>query len=308
MKQVGDFAELKQVLFKEHGLHYHSRKTDGVSNELHHFSSNGVTPTHILKGLPSDNLEIDFYLRRLPRIEADFEVLQLPELLGVYELPDKTYILLPYYDGETFDFLTPDAAMAKQMVAVVKDLLKVNVEDVTEGGSNFDYERVEEKYWQLFEIAISEGLIQPDDIDRFREISESILTNGRDTQQMILSNYDFNPRNLIRLRSKLVLIDWSKTVAPLEHHLMYPWLLNFDNRVCPNWQKLYAVEFESHLPINPQNIRYQLMYIALKRAVDEMENYHKLNKHPFPLKMATNHIQNFREAMAGANSLIDLSL
>lgn len=308
MKQASDFAELKQVLLEEHDLHYLGPKTKNVSNELHHFSLNGATPTHILKGLSSGDLEIDFYLQRLPLIKAHFEVLQLPELLAAYQLPDKTYILLPHYDGETFDFHTPDEAMAKQMVAVVKDLLKVNVEHVIEGGSKFDYERVQKKYWQLFETAISEGLIQLDDVGRLREISERILTKGRDTQRVMLSNYDFNPRNLIRVGPKLILIDWSKTVAPLEHHLTYPWLLNFRNPVCPNWQRIYATEFESQLPINPQNIRYQLMYIALKRAVDEMENYHKLKKDPFPLRMAKNHMQNFRAAMTGATSLVDLSL
>ena len=284
-------------ILREQGLTYLGPVKRPARYELYEFSQDGGDPSCVLKKLPLSSRELDFYAKRLPRVSGNFNVLQVPELLEIFMFPDEAYVLLPYYDGHHFDFHNPDKEMAKQMVAVVKDLLKIDVEKVVERGSKFDYERYESEFRQSFDEAVSLGLILVDHMSA-KKIAKEILHRGRDTQRMIVSNGDFNPRNLIRLNSKLVLIDWSEIVAPLEHHLTYSWLLNFENEECPEWQKTYATCFENEISVDMRNIRYHLMHKALRRAVAEMKFY-KQGKGDACRKRASNYMTSFNFAIEG---------
>lgn len=297
-EEVKSFEQLKHLLEKEHRMTYLGPKTERVSNRLYKFSLDGLKISHILKELPGSSEEVVFYSKRLPLIREEFSTLQLPKAIGVYKSPESVFLLLPYYDGDRFDFSTPDLDLAKRMVGVVEDLLKIDVERVI-GGINFDHKGYEKRFWGYFEIALSLGLITSPQGSDYKEKATKLWKKGRKMQKMIISNGDFNPRNLIRLSNgKLILIDWDGIAFPLEHHLTYPWLLNWEN---PAWQRKYATEFEKRLPVRPQNIRLHLMDIALRRAVDE-----KRHKNDYADRMAENHMKNFHTSMRGFNSLIEL--
>ncbi len=303
-KSLTTFEEILQDLESSHELILLGKNDDEASNILYAFSSNSSRrKTHVLKELDKDVLETKSYTNFLPLFTAQFEVLQLPEIIGIYSLPEKDYLLLPYYYGDRFNFNTPDEDLPRGMVDVIKDLAKLDVESIMPGGSVYDFAGHEKEFWNFFEKAVTFGLIETSDVDQIRQKAEAILLKGRTTQTMIISNGDFNPRNIIRLSSgKHVLIDWNGIVSPLEHHLTYPWLLNFVN---PTWQKQYASFFEKELPVNIFNTQYHLMKTSLERAVGEMGHY-KPGINENPLIMVKDHMKNFYRGIEGFSSLSEV--
>lgn len=277
-------------------LKFLREKTDNVSNKLYLFTENGIGPQYILKGLPSNDFEIDAYSQYLPKInDTAFKTLILPNLIETYKENGITYLLIPYYQGETFDFNTPDVNLADQLVEVVKELFSIDVESVIKGGGSFDFTGFETKFWNYFNQAVVLGLVNKS----LKSKCAFLLRSGRTNQKMVIANEDFNPRNVIRLVSgKLILIDWNRIVSPLEHLLTYPWLLNWQT---PSWQRLYASKFERELPIENISIQMHLMNIALQRAVGE-----KSHHNPYADGMAQNHLKNFNASLDGFTSLVDL--
>jgi hypothetical protein len=289
------FEEVTQDLEKNRNLHFLKEKTDNVSNKLFIFTENGTSNQFVLKGLRPDDFEIKSLSEYLPKIEKSFNTLVLPQLLQIYKSDELVYLLIPYYHGDTFDFNTPDINLTGQLVEIVKDLSSVDVETVIANGNNFDYRGFESEFWKFFQRGIDIDLI--DETKRSKCLS--LLGSGRNNQHMIISNGDFNPRNVIRLGGgKLVLIDWNGIVSPLEHMLTYPWLLNWQN---PEWQSQYASQFEKELPVENSRIRMHLMNISLKRAVDE-----KKHGNLFADNMARNHIKNYNASLEGISSLVEL--
>jgi len=232
----------------------------------------------------------------LPRVANNFETLVIPELAEQFNGDDRTYLLLPYYSGITFDFNTKDINLANQLVDIVDELLSIDVESVITGGSNFDFQTFEAGFWNFFDQAIKIRLIDGSE----KQVCATILEKGGTIQKMVIINGDFNPRNVIRIENnQIVLIDWNGIVFPLEHLLTYPWLLNWQN---PHWQNQYASKFENDLPINIDNVRMHLMNIALQRAVGE-----KGHGTPYADAMAQNHIKNFFASLKGFKSLLEIS-
>ena len=272
------------------------------SNKLHAFGNPELdSKTHILKQLPeARKQELVTYRVHLPLINSQFEFdrLQLPELTDCFHSTDFSYILIPYYGKNQFDFNTDDITLAEDVVDIVMDLATIDVETVIKGGSTYDYQGFESEFWMSFDNAVEIGLIH-DDEGAFRKKAGEILVAARNSQQMIISNGDFNPRNVIRLpNSMLVLIDWDGIVSPLEHHLAYPWLLNWQNK---DWQRVYASRFEERLPVIKENLRMNLMKISLSRAVDE-----KGHNNDFADQMAEDHLRNFHSSLDGFDSLTAL--
>lgn len=302
---VNSFQDIVDILEKERGLKLLGKNEDEASNTIYAFNnSTQLSKTHLLKLLEKESLEIEFYTQHIPTIKRKytFQLLELPEALEVFQVENKAYLLIPHYTGDKFTFNTSDLNLAKEMPIIVKDLLSIEVEEIKEGGSNFDFEGHEREFWTFFERAIKLGLIDESEKEKLRAQTEKILVLGRATQKMIISNGDFNPRNIIRLSNgKLVLIDWDGVVTPLEQHLAYAWLLNFEN---PSWQKTYAESFEQQLPIQAPNVRYHLMRLSLIRAVAEMGNY-KPGVNENPLIMVKDHMKNFYRSLDGFNSLTE---
>ncbi len=287
--------EIISHLSHTRNLKFLREKTDNVSNKLYLFTEGGTTPQYILKGLSPNDFEIDAYSRYLPRIKSAFKTLILPKLIETYKENGITYLLIPYYHGETFDFNTPDINLADQLVEVVKELSSIDVESVIKGGSNFDFKGFETQFWNFFSQAVSLGLINKS----LKSRCATLLRSGRTNRKMIIANGDFNPRNVIRLAdSKLVLIDWNGIVSPLEHLLTYPWLLNWQN---PSWQRRYALQFENNLSIENSRVKMHLMNIALQRAVGEKGHHNQ-----FADYMAENHIKNFNASLTGFGSLTEI--
>ncbi|MCL4365700.1 hypothetical protein M1437_00555 [Patescibacteria group bacterium] len=289
------FEDIIEHLKTTRNLHLLREKTDNVSNKLYFFIENGTNIQFVLKGLLPTDFEVQAFSEYLPKINNTFSHLILPHLLETYKDDKFVYLLIPFYSGETFDFNTTDINLTDQLVGVVQDLFLIDVESVIAGGSNFDYEGFEARFWDFFNKAISLGLID----GSVKDQCFSLLELGRKNQKMIISNGDFNPRNVIRLKdNRLVLIDWNGIVSPLEHHLTYCWLLNWQN---PIWQKEYACKFEKSLPVENSRTRMHLMNISLLRAVGE-----KGHNNPFADNMARNHIKNFYASLKGFTSLTDL--
>lgn len=303
-KKFSTFEKLLFDLETARNLTLLGKNNDEASNILYAFSDKSIPQrkTHILKELNKGAYEKKFYTDFLPLLPTQFKVLQIPELIEFYELPEKDYLLLPYFHGDRFNFNTGDEKLPRGMVDVVKDLAKLNVESIIPGGSVYDFVGHEKEFWTFFEKAVALGLIETKEENYIKRKAETILINGRNSQTMIISNGDFNPRNIIRLTSgKHVLIDWDGIVSPLENHLTYPWLLNFVN---PTWQKQYASFFERELPINISNIQYHLMKTSLMRAVGEMGHY-KPGINENPLIMVKDHMKNFYKSINGFNSLLE---
>lgn len=314
---ITSFVDLLNKLRAQYNLEFMGENKDEACNKLYVFwdTSTSKQRTHILKTVNKDDPEVEFYIHHLPRIKAKFKLLRLPGVIGLYHDSARAYLLLPYYEGGKFNFNTNDLTLASEMVGLVEDLAKIKIEDIVEGGSGFAYLGYEKEFWDHFDKAVSLNKVYPTEMIRrlnliesseeksLRQQADSMLINGRDNQKMIISNGDFNPRNVIRVSDgKLVLIDWNGIVAPLEHHLAYPWLLNWQN---PNWQKKYAEEFESRLPVKADNLRYHLMRISIIRAAGEMGNY-KPEVNENPLFMVRDHMKNFRYSLEGFNSLTEL--
>jgi len=302
-RAVNSFEDIVSILAKERGLKLLGKNDDEASNTLYAFTDS-VQPnkSHILKLLEKESLEVKFYKEHILAIRQKytFGLLELPEALEIFTTENKAYLLVPHYNGDKFTFNTPDINLAKTMPLIVKDLLAINVEEIKEGGSNYDFEGHEREFWTFFKKAVELGLINPTEEEKLKVQIEGIFIQGRNTQKMIISNGDFNPRNIIRLSNgKLVLIDWDGVVLPLEQHLAYAWLLNFEN---PAWQKTYAETFEQELPIQKFNVRYHLMRLSLIRAVGEMGHY-KPGINENPLIMVKDHMKNFHRSLAGFDSL-----
>lgn len=290
------FDELKIHLEQSRGLHFLEEKTNNVSNKLYLFSKDGAGPQFILKGLSPNDFEIDAYSQYLPKINnSAFKTLILPKLIEAYKENGIIYLLIPYYQGETFDFNTPDVNLTDQLVEVVKELFSIDVESVIKGGSSFDFKGFEAQFWDFFNQAVTLGLVS----QSLKSKCASLLQSGRTNQKMVIANGDFNPRNVIRLdNGKLVLIDWNGIVFPLEHLLTYPWLLNWQN---PSWQRQYASKFERELPVENNRVRMHLMNIALQRAVGEKGHHNQ-----FADYMAENHIKNFNASLTGFGALTEI--
>ncbi|MCL5798248.1 MAG: hypothetical protein M1366_05590 [Patescibacteria group bacterium] len=317
MEKITSFEDLLNKLKSHYNLEFLGENKDEACNKLYAFrdTSTSKQKTHILKTVTKDHTEVQFYIHYLPRIKSQFKLLRLPELIGLYEDSNSAYLLLPYYEGDKFNFSTNDLDLASGMAGLVEDLTSIEVESVIEGGSAFDHHGYEQEFWDHFDKVVSFNkeyqvemikglnLIEASEETDFRQQAEAIPVKGRSSQKMIISNGDFNPRNVIRMADgKLVLIDWNGIVAPLEHHLTYPWLLNWQN---PAWQKKYAEEFEKRLPVNADNLRYHLMRISIIRTAGEMGHYKpRLNENP--LFMVKDHMKNFRHGLKGFKSLLGL--
>ncbi len=301
LRTVNSFQNIVDTLGTERGLKFIGKNNDEATNTLYVFTnSTHANKTHLLKQLKRESWEVKFYTKHLLFIRQNYTFLslELPEVLEIFQVGDEVYLLLSYYDGDKFNFNTPDLDLAKKMPGIVKDLLLINPEEILEGSSNFDFKAYEERFWIFFEKAIKLGLIHRSKEETIRDIANNLLIQGRNTQKMIISNGDFNPRNIIRLSGgKLVLIDWDGIVSPLEYHLAYPWLLNYRN---PSWQKEYAQSFEELLPIKASNVRYHLMTISLQRAVDE-----KGHNTSDADRMSEDHTKNFYRSLDGFNSLTE---
>ena len=245
----------------------------------------------LLKKVSEDSQEVRTYRVHLPIINAEFkfERLHLPRLLNCFHLSPDVYLFLPYYEGKHFDFNTDDIKLAKDMVDIVEELMAIDVERVLEGGSNFNSQGYENDFWNAFQNARKIGLIGEHEEVSVREQAALIFAEARSSQRMIISNGDFNPRNIIRTDEVLVVIDWNGIVFPLEHHLTYPWLLNWQNDA---WRNTYATEFEGRLPVVRENLRMNLMYISLKRAIAEKRHRNNSGE-----RMATNHMKDFRSSV-----------
>ncbi len=229
-------------------LKFLREKTNNVSNKLYLFTENGTAPQYILKGLLPNDFEIEAYSKYLPNIKNTFQTLVIPQVIEQLPGDNLVYLLLPYYNGTTFDFNPQDMELANQLVDVAKELSSIDVESIIAGGNNFDFQTSEIRFWDFFDQAVALGLIT----ESIRDRCSTILRQGRTNQKMVIANGDFNPRNVIRLNDgKLVLIDWNGIVFPLEHLLTYPWLLNWQN---PSWQRQYASKFEKELPTESGSI------------------------------------------------------
>jgi len=314
---IASFDDLLNKLKTQHNLEFLGENKDEACNKLYAFrdASTSKQKTHILKSVTKDHPEVKFYTRYLPRIKSQFRLLKLPEVIDIYGDSSCSYLLLPYYEGGKFNFSTNDLSLASEMAGLVEDLTSIEVESVIEGGSVFDHLGYKKEFWDHFDKIISFNKVYPTEMIRalnlieaaeeenLRQQADSMLTRGRNSQKMIISNGDFNPRNVIRMSDgKLVLIDWNGIVAPLEHHLTYPWMLNWQN---PNWQKKYAEDFERRLPVKANNLQYHLMRISIIRAAGEMGHY-KPGINENPLLMVKDHMKNFRHSLNGFNSLTEL--
>lgn len=287
--------EITKHLADTRNLKFLREKTDNVSNKLYLFTEDGVTPQYVLKGLLLNDFEIQAYTQYLPKIKKTFQSLIIPQLIEQYSSDNLVYLLLPYFHGTTFDFNPQDINLAGQLVNVVQELSSIDVESVIAGGSNFDFQTFETRFWEFFDQAITLGLIT----ESIRNKCAALLETGRSNQKMIIVNGDFNPRNVIRFdNGKIVLIDWNGIIFPLEHLLTYPWLLNWQN---PSWQRQYAVKFEQSLPVENSRVRMHLMNIALQRAVGEKGHHNS-----FADNMAQNHMKNFNASLNGFQSLCEL--
>lgn len=298
---VSSFQNIVDTLGTERGLKFVGKNNDEATNSLYAFTnSTHASKTHLLKQLKRESWEVKFYTKHLLFIKQNynFQSLELPEALEIFQVGDVVYLLLPYYDGDKFNFNTPDLDLAKKMPGIVRDLMLINTEEILEGSSNFDFKSHEERFLIFFERAIKLGLIDRSIEEAIRNKANDLLIQGRTTQKMIISNGDFNPRNIIRLSGdKLVLIDWDGIVSPLEHNLAYPWLLNYEN---PSWQKEYAQNFEKLISIQSSNVRYHLMTLSIQIGVDE-----KGHNTPSADRKSRDHMNNFYRSIEGFNSLTE---
>ncbi len=304
IKKPKDFVQIANQIEKDFGLEFVEEITDNVSNRIFKFNcANDSEITHLLKYVPFGSFEPRCYRDILPQVKEEFTVLNLPKADHVYSTNEAngSYILLPYYGGNRFDFNTSDMLLAEDMVKIVKDLIKVNVEDLLQKDDVFLYQaKAEEvRFWERFTGALEMNLIKSSEETNIRKEADNLWRECEGRQKVIMSNCDFNPRNVIRLSTgRLVLIDWDGIQQPLEALLTYPWALNWSH---PDWQEKYAKEFEKQLPVNRENIRLQLMNISLVRATDE-KNHN--NSHGD--QMADKLMDYFRDSMQGFNSLVDI--
>lgn len=286
----------------EENLHikYLEKNKDQASNPLHLFINETTKEKFILKGIKEEDLELLVYFEYLPLIKTEFKTLVLPEGMAAFNTKDYVYLLIPYYQGEHFDFNTTDTKLAHSLVDLVKDLATVDTALVLKNKKNFDYDVFEKNFWKYVDKAIELDLIPKKDVKQIKSDCAKVLLLGKENQRMVISNGDFNPRNVIRLpNERLVLIDWNGIISPLEHLLAYPWLLNWQN---PTWQNEYASKFETSLPIDVNRLRMHLMNIALIRAVDE-----KGHKNVYADSMSQNHMKNFFASLTGFTSLLEIS-
>jgi hypothetical protein len=291
-------AGLLQEMKRKHGIEFLGKNRHPATNKLYLFINRETQQKFILKELLKHDREVRVYAEHLPLIKVQFKSLVIPRPVAMFEAGEFAYILLPYYEGERFEFNTADLTLADDLVDIAVDLSTIEVAQVLKGKAAFNPEAFESSFWRYFEEAILLGLVNGKDKDRTKAECASILSSRFDEQKMIICNHDFNPRNVIRMRNgKLALIDWSNIVSPLEHLLAYPWLLNWQN---PAWQKRYASNFEKKLPVNSHRLKMHLMNIALERAVEE-----KKNKNAFADIMAEDHMKKFRSVFCNFCSLTE---
>jgi len=294
------FEEIVEYIEDSLQIKYLEKNKDQASNPLHIFINEETKEKFILKGIKEGDLELVVYFEYLPLIKTEFKTLLLPEGIAAFNTKDYVYFLIPYYEGEHFDFNTTDTKLAHNLVDLVTDLSTIDASLVLKGKNEFDYIGFEKNFWRYVDKAIALSLIPTTDVKQVKTDCAKVLLLGKENQKMIISNGDFNPRNVIRLpNEQLVLIDWNGIISPLEHLLAYPWLLNWQN---PAWQNEYASKFESNLPIDINHLRMHLMNIALLRAVDE-----KGHKNAYADSMSQNHMKNFFASLKGFKSLLEIS-
>ncbi len=293
------FEDLVNHIKESLGLAYVGENKDQASHPLHIFINEETKEKFILKGIKEGDLELVVYFEYLPLIKNKFKTLILPKGIAAFNVKDYVYFLMPYYQGEHFDFNTKDMKLAGDLVNIVSDLSTIDAVSILKDKSKFDYSGFEKNFWQYIAKAVSIGLIETEDVKQIKTACAKVLALGKENQKMIISNGDYNPRNVIRLSDgQLVLIDWDCIASPLEHMLAYPWLLNWQN---PSWQRAYASSFEKRLPVDINHLRMHLMNIALIRGVDE-----KSHKTIDADKMSQNHMKNFMASLKGFESLTEI--
>lgn len=293
------FEELKDHIEETLGLKYLEKAKDQASHNLYSFINEETQEKYVLKELKENDFEVITYINYLPQIKTEFKVLALPEAVAAFNAKDYHYLLIPWYEGERFDFNTSDLRLAEELVDIVVDLSSVDISHLLKDKAEFDYKGFESNFWRYLDKAISIGIINAKDEKTIKEQCAKVLASGRENQKMVVCNGDFNPRNVIRHKSgKLTLIDWEGIIFPLEHMLTYPWLLNWQN---PIWQKKYASKFESKLSVDTNHLKMHLMNIALIRAVAE-----KGHNNSYADMMSEDHMKKFFASLSGFQSLTEL--
>ena len=292
--------ELVQHMEKTVGLKYLNKTKNQSSHPLYLFINQATNKKCILKRLNKTDSEIKVYLEYLPLIKSSFNTLVLPEAVAAFHFGESICLLLPYYEGEHFSHNTNNLKLADDLVEIVLDLSTIDVALIPKDKSAFNYNAFESHFWNNFDKAHALGMVAVDDLEQIKAQCAEVLARGGKNQIMVVSNGDFNPRNVIRLPDgKLVLLDWNGSfVYPLEHMLAYPWLLNWEN---PAWQKEYASKFEGKLPVDQARLKMHLMNAALFKAVDEKKHGNR-----YADKMSADHLKKFYASFSGFQSLTEL--
>jgi hypothetical protein len=141
------FEELVEHVEGTFNVKYIGENKDQASHPLHIFINGETKDKFILKGISEGDLELVVYLEYLPLIKDTFKVLTLPEAIGAFNTKDHVYFLMPYYEGEHFDFNTNDLQLADDLVNLVSDLSTIDVATVLKNKASFDYSGFEENFW-----------------------------------------------------------------------------------------------------------------------------------------------------------------
>lgn len=275
---------VKDAVKNSYDLEYLGVLSDRPCVHQLYLFSHGLQPErqrYVLKELTSDELEIKAYTYYLPqavRLFGAFETFILPELVELFETPDFTYLLLPYYEGEIFGDTTDNLSLAEGMVKIITELWNIDSKALIPDGRIFNFdglELVEDDANSYLDQAFDAKLLDRSRERIIRQQFKKILSAGRN-QQSFFNNGDFLPRNIIlQANGKFVLLDWPSIFSPLEYMLVDPWLLNVKQK---QWREVYAGLFEKALPVRSVNIQYHLMRQSIARAVQAFNAYQEGNE------------------------------
>ena len=187
---------------------------------------------------------------------------------------EKNEIVLPYYEGRKYNNSwgtkyggkLMGLELSSEVAEMINDLFKINVKKVESFREveeidffKFDYDKWKKNFYIKIEKYEIDGLLSKEEINRAKTIF-----NEPYESTYIFNNGDFYPRNFIKSKNKVVLIDWddwgnsyrANIIDYWENVFAFCFIHMWSNHF---WQLNFLKSIQRKLIINPHNLQKALL-------------------------------------------------
>jgi len=201
----------------------------------------------------------------------------LPAVFGMGRFEDYfDWVIYKYYEGKVYPWseknnqstelggaaISPENA--SEVAMLVFDLTQVPVLKFSQKVETKNYPEELASLTISGEVAVKAELISAEELNQALT-RLGVFYDKKVPTLYTIQNGDFYPRNFLKLKESIVLLDWeSAGITTVEEVVAYGHLLMWNN---PEWQKLFLSELHNLLDLNEEWLRMMQLLVALKQVI-----------------------------------------